>query len=133
MKQKMIRLTQEKFFQIATWMNKNREMLIKERYNGPQLLGLIKEATGIDISESSLAGLKSATQIDYRPRQQFNNGKSGTRLEYLAKIIADLLTELGKEVPAELRSIIRHEPKPQAAPIPVSKVIDPKTFNVVNK
>ena len=124
------RLTQEKFFQIATWMNNNKEMLLKERYNGTQLIGLIKEATGLDISESSLTGLKSATQIDYRPRQSFN-GKGGNRIEYLAKIIADLLTELGKEVPAELRSIIRHEPKPQASPIPVSKVIDPKTMSVV--
>lgn len=129
------RLTQEKFFQIANWMQNNKEMLLRERYNSTSLVKLLHEALAIHVSEASLPSLKKAAGIEYKPKSPQQKGTGGKRIEYLARVLAELLTELGKDVPDKLHRMCRHQSfqdtPPPAPPIPASVVVDPKTMSIV--
>jgi hypothetical protein len=134
------RVTHLEYFKGADYLKTNREVFSQNCRSIREVIDLLDEKTGIKFSHETAGEMVKEFKIELKKPSKkvlVVNGKQQRSIVVLCESLIGLMERLGEKVPDELSGLLKHmkgggyHPK-IVDPVPVSRVVDPKTMTVVN-
>jgi hypothetical protein len=130
---------QANFFRLCDWMKTHREMLERTRPTNGELRALIKEELKLEPADSTIAEAKEVLEMSWEVRRKTPAKDSKVRsARIVARVLRDLMRDLGQPVPEALLKVCGGKPlpddqEPAKPPQPVPAVPQPPPPEAVVK